>query len=415
MASASVPAPSADRPLRVAFFTDSFVPTHDGVAQVTDSLARALRARGHEVTVFTVRTPGGRPWEVRGDGVRVRRYGALSAPRYPQYRVALLPWAPRAPGGSRFDVVHLHTPGFVGLAGWMFARRRGIPSVGTYHTNLADMLRGAGRNRASEAFFRGWGRFSAELCRSCDLATAPTEAARDALVRTGRAPLRQEPRVVPNGVDTDAFRPGVAVPDWRARLGIGPDAPLVTFLGRLTRDKGAQRFLDALERLGTTRRWAAVIGGEGPEAPSIRDRLGPGSPLAERARYLGAVPEPEKVALLAQSQLFVLPSLSDTSSVALLEAMACGVPAVVTSHAGPAEIVRRSSVGSLVDPEDPAAVAAAMGQLLDDPRLRQERADRGRAWVVAHASAKSMAAEFVEEYRRLLVPSGAEGRRGPVR
>jgi glycosyltransferase involved in cell wall biosynthesis len=109
--------------------------------------------------------------------------------------------------------------------------------------------------------------------------------------------------------------------------------------------------------------------------------------------------EEEKPALLAQSQAFVMPSLSDTSSVALLEAMASGVPSVVSAFGGPAEIARRSSVGLVVDPRDADRLAGAIAQLLGNPPLARSFAIRGRDWVREHASAERMAREFVDCYR----------------
>ncbi|HUZ80324.1 MAG TPA: glycosyltransferase [Thermoplasmata archaeon] len=387
--------------LRIAFFTDSFLPTHDGVAGTTAALAAELAARGHELSVFTVRLPGQKRRERLANGVTVYRHLSLPAPSYPQYRIALFPWPSFLSGGHRFDVVHVHTPGFVGLAGWLAARWWHVPKVATYHTNLTDMLRGAGTSRLSRAFYRGWGRFSVELCRSSDLATAPTVAAGAALRAPGRSHLHAPPRIVENGIDTTTFRPGIASPDWRARWGV-EGVPLITFLGRLTRDKGVHRFLDAVERLGTATRWLAVVAGEGPERPSMEERLRPGTALSARAQYLGPVLEREKAALLAQTQIFVLPSLSDTSSVALLEAMASGAACVVTCRGGPGEIARESSAGLIVDPQDLGALTAAIELLLNDGILAREFSERGRAWVIARASVEKMATEFVNSYLAVL-------------
>ncbi len=407
------PRPSADprgaetaggaTPLRIAFFTDSFVPTHDGVAQVTDTLARALVRLGHEVTVHTVRPPGAPSREARPDGVRIRRHASFAAPRYPQYRIAPLPWVAPASLRRRFEVAHIHTPGLVGLAGLLAARKARVPTVGTYHTNLTDMLRGAGRTRVSRAFFRAWGAFSLDLCQGCDLATAPTEAAAAALRRPGRTAGRSAPRVVVNGVDTGVFRPGRLIPRWSERLG-SKDAPLITFLGRLTRDKGAARFLDAIERLRTDRPWFAVVAGEGPLGSSVEGRLAPGRPLASRARYVGAVTEEEKPSLLSQSRVFVLPSLSDTSSVALLEAMASGAACVVTRWGGPAELAARSQAALVVDPQDPGDLGDAIERLLEDDDLVASFRERGRTWVEQHASAATMARQFVEAYQSVRRP-----------
>ncbi len=397
--------PGEGRGLRIAFFTDSFEPTNDGVAKVTSTLAAELGRRGHRVTVFTVRSPGQPRFEVRTDGVRIHRFGSAAAPSYPQYRIAVAPWAV-AWSRPEFDLVHIHTPGFVGLAGWLAARRWGVPSVGTYHTNLTELLRGVGRTGASRTFFRAWSRFSIDLCRHCSRATAPSAASRTDLLRAARPAAERPPLVIPNGVDTERFRPGVRTPDWRERLGIG-EVPVLLFLGRLTHDKGVARFLSAIDRLDRDRPWLALVGGEGPLRPSLERRAGSDPSRPDRLRYLGPVPEEEKPALLAQSQLFVLPSLSDTSSVALLEAMASGVPSVVTRFGGPAEIARSSSVGLVVDPRDPARMAEAISQLLGDPVLGRSFSRRGRAWVLEHASAGAMAREYVDCYRSLLrAPNG---------
>ena len=413
--------PSRHLGLRIAFFTDSFEPTHDGVAKVTATLASTLLRQGHTVTVYTVRSPGQPGMEVRPDGLRIRRFRSLAAPSYPQYRIALWPWSILF-SRSRFDVVHIHTPGLVGLSGWLAARRWRVPSVGTYHTNLTGLLRGAGRTGPSRAFFRAWSRFSIDLCRHCDLATAPSWVARGDLIAGASPSAQREIRVVPNGVDTERFAPGIRRPDWRERLGVG-DIPIVLFLGRLTRDKGAERFLSAIERLARRRPWLALLAGEGPLRPSLERRLRLGAVGGDRVRFLGPVLEEEKPSLLAQSQVFVIPSLSDTSSVALLEAMASGVPSVVSAFGGPAEIARSASIGVIVDPRDPDDLASAIARLLEDARLARSFSSGGREWVMNHASSEAIAREYPDCYRSVrAAPTGrgddgfgnGDGRRRPA-
>lgn len=390
-------------PLRIAFFTDSFVPTRDGVANVTATLASALQNEGHEVTVYTVGLPGLCPTDARADGVRVRRYRSVPAPGYPQYRIAVFPYETLLLRSLHrtHDVVHVHTPGFVGLAGWLAARRWGIPVVGTYHTHLKAMLRGSSRGKVSERFLEAWGRFAIDLCDACDLATVPTAAAAAALRRECTRPFAQEPIVVENGVDTRTFRPGLRRPDWKARLGAGT-FPLVTFLGRLTRDKGVLRFLDMLDGWDPGVTFTGVVAGEGPQAAEVRGRLRRNHGFPYPVRYLGPVLESEKPALLAQTRVFVLPSLSDTSSVALLEAMASGAACVVTSRGGPGEIAGRSGACIAVDPEEPIALRNAVARVLRDRMLAETLGRRGRDWVCEHGSVERMARAFTACYRQLL-------------
>jgi 1,2-diacylglycerol 3-alpha-glucosyltransferase len=395
--------------LRIAFFTDTFLPTHDGVAGLTAALADELTALGHEITVFTVRSPEQKRRERLPNGVTVYRHLALAAPSYPQYRVALLPYAPIFLSRRQFDLVHIHTPGFVGLAGFLAARRWDRPTVGTFHSDLQGMLAGAGKTRAVRAFFRAWARFNLDLCLHCDRATAPTTGSCEQLTHATAHALRRPPVVIENGVDVDRFRPGVTSPDWHARLGVPSNRPLVTFLGRLTRDKGALRFLDAMEGLPPEVPSFAVVGGSGPLRPEVAARFGTGAPI--RGRYVGPVVEEEKAALLAQSYIFVLPSLSDTSSVALLEAMACGAACVVTNRGGPAEIAQRSGAATVVDPEDTGNLRAAIHELLVAPDRAAALAERGLSWVRDQGSISRTAWAFDRLYRELLAerPIGQRG------
>jgi len=387
-------------PLRIAFFTDSFSPTHDGVAETTAALSRELAGQGHQLTVFTVRSPGQRRHERLANGVAVRRHLALAVPIYPEYRVALLPYASLLLSRRRFDVVHIHTPGFVGLAGFLASRRWGIPAVGTFHSDLGGMLARVGGSPTTRTFFRAWARFNVDLCLHCDAATAPTAAACAQLTATRTS--RRAPCVIANGVDLDRFRPEMTSPDWHKRLGVPADRPFVTFLGRLTRDKGVHRFLDAMEDLPPEVRSFAIVGGVGPLHATVAARFAPGAVLANRGRFVGEVPEQEKAALLTQSRVFVVPSMSDTSSVALLEAMACGVSCVVTNRGGPVEIARASGAADIVDPEDIPALRLAIQQLLQEPARAAEMATRGMAWVRREGSIEQTARLFDRLYREIL-------------
>ncbi len=386
--------------MRIVFFTDSFAPTHDGVARETDALTRALRRLGHAVHVVTVGRRGLPGWERRDDGVTIRRVRSIPAPGYAQYRIAL------SPGGlgtllavRRSDVVHVHTPGFVGLAGLIFARLTRTPLLSTYHTDLAGILgdRPAGRGRAR--FYRRWATFAIDLCRTSDAAAAPSARAARALAAPGARAGAAE--VVPNGVELDRFRPGAAGPDWPSRLGSGR-RPLVTYVGRLTLDKGVLTLLDALERLAPEPAFLTVIAGEGPQAAAVRERVDGSPALKDRVCLPGPISEAEKPALLAQSAVFVLPSTADTSSVALLEAMASGVAVVASRVGGPGELVADGVTGLSVDPRDPAAIAGAIARLLGDPALRPTLGRAARDWAVRHASVDATAGRYLEIYSRIV-------------
>ncbi|NNN17497.1 MAG: glycosyltransferase [Thermoplasmata archaeon] len=403
----------------IAFFTDSYLPTRDGVAVTVDGLARSLTRQGHQVHVYAPHAVRGEPTrESMEGGVRVVRFRSVPVPLYPQYSQPLfssvLPlWArPAERVLSRADVVHVHSPGFIGSIGFLLARHLHAPLVGTFHTNLGAMQESVPSKWLIPTFFRLAWWYNVGLYWRCNITTAPTEAARSALLAHASKPFRRPIEVIPNGIDLDNFHPGLAVPDWRTRCGL-PPRPLVTYLGRLTVDKGVHRFLDAIATAADLTDMVAIVGGTGPEETTVRERIARDARLSERVRYVGPVAEAEKGALLAQSSIFVLPSTSDTASIGMLEAMACGTPCIGPDVGGPAEIVQDGVTGRRVAVQDPAALARAIVTLVDRPEERRRMGENARTFVRTTASIDAMAARVSELYRRLIDPGASPGPSAP--
>ena len=386
--------------MEVAFFTDSYPPMQDGVAAVTGGLARTLTRLGHRVRVFAPNpVPGASSEEVRA-GLFVRRVRTVPMPLYGQYRWPVWPFGllHSARIVRDADVIHLHTPGPLGSMGFLLARQFGRPLVGTFHTNLREMRQSVPSKWLVPTFFRVAWVYNLGTYWRCDAATAPSLAAADTLAESVRKPFRFPVEVIPNGIDVDRFHPETRVPDWRARCGF-PSVPLVTYLGRLTLDKGVYRFLDAVEAAIPHADLAAIVGGQGPEEDRVRERIAKNPLLAGHVRYVGPVAEAEKAALLSQSDVFVLPSTSDTSSVAILEAMACGTPAIAPATGGAAEIVEDGVTGWRVPVTVSGALAEALGKVLDEPTVRRAVGGNAARFVRLHASLETMARRFISLYR----------------
>ena len=386
--------------MEVAFFTDSYPPMRDGVAAVTGGLARTLSRLGHTVRVYAPNPRPGPASEELRNGVTIRRVRTIPVPLYGQYRWPLWPFGLlRSDRGVKdADVIHLHTPGLLGTMAFLASRRFSRPLVGTFHTNIREMQESVPPKWLVPTFFRVAAWYNLGTYWRCDIATAPSEAARDSLLSGAKKPFHHPVEVVPNGIDVERFRPDTSVPDWRARCGL-PSAPLVTYLGRLTVDKGVHRFLDAVETASAHTDLVAIVGGLGPEEGRVRERLAADPRLAARVRYVGPVAETEKAALLSQSDLFVLPSTSETSSVALREAMACGTPVIAPSSGGAAEIVEDGVTGWRVAVTDPAALASSLETILDETEVRQKVGVQAADFVRQTASLETMARRFISLYR----------------
>jgi glycosyltransferase involved in cell wall biosynthesis len=187
-----------------------------------------------------------------------------------------------------------------------------------------------------------------------------------------------------------------APPGLRAQLGGSETRPLVLTPARLNAQKGHDALLEAIAEVPEA---LFLLAGDGPDRERLEARtveLG----VAERVRFLGRRPDVPQ--LLAACDVFALPSLYEGSSLAVLEAMAAGIPIVSSAIGGTEELIEDGRSGLLVPPGDAPALAAAMRRLLEDPQLREDFAGRARERVDAGLRREQNAERVAEVYRELL-------------
>jgi glycosyltransferase involved in cell wall biosynthesis len=211
-------------------------------------------------------------------------------------------------------------------------------------------------------------------------------------------------RVIPNGVDTDRFRPRRGLPKLSSHENVavpfsGPDGgkhPVVAIVAALRPEKNHELFLQAAalvrRELPKTR---FLIIGDGPRRPLL-EKLAADLDLAEAVSFLGS--RNDVAELLSTVEVLVLSSHTEASPVSVLEAMAAGVPVVATRVGSLAETVCDGQSGYLVPPGDAGAIASRVASLLRDRGLAQRMGRAGRQHVLAQASLRSM----VEGYQNLL-------------
>lgn len=194
-------------------------------------------------------------------------------------------------------------------------------------------------------------------------------------------------RVIPLGSDPARFRPDADPGAAQARYGLVPDRRRLLTVARLVPHKGIDTAIEVLGRLAATYPdLEYLVAGDGPD----RDRLGrlaTAAGVADRVRWLGAVPNDDLPGLYALSDLYLGLSREDGLEaegfgIALADAAAAGVPVVAGRSGGTADAVRDGETGIRVDPADPVAVAEAVAGLLDDSGRRAVLGAAGRQWVV---------------------------------
>jgi UDP-glucose:(heptosyl)LPS alpha-1,3-glucosyltransferase len=180
------------------------------------------------------------------------------------------------------------------------------------------------------------------------------------------------------GVDLARFAPDPAARDaLRSELGLDGDLPLLAFLGSDYRRKGLSTLLAALARIPEAH--ALVIGAERPERLAVFRDEASRAGIGTRVHWLGVQPDPQRP--LAAADLLVFPTHFDAFGSAVLEALACGVPVLVSGNAGAAELVTPGETGAVLDPSDEAAVWADAAK----PFLVSERRSALRAAARAAA------------------------------
>lgn len=216
-----------------------------------------------------------------------------------------------------------------------------------------------------------------------------------------------------NGIDPGRFRPDPATrARLRAELGYADDDLVVGIVGRVTPSKGHREFLGMAARLAVTHPRARflVVGeatrGEEDEGRAILDGIATAG-LAERVKVTGF--RPDVPDLLAAMDVFAFPSHNEAFGLALIEAMATGLPTVSADCDGVLDIVEEGNTGLMVPPRDGERLALATARLLDDDGLRARMGAAGRARVLAHFTAERMAQDLERLYADAVARRG-----GPV-
>jgi glycosyltransferase involved in cell wall biosynthesis len=208
-------------------------------------------------------------------------------------------------------------------------------------------------------------------------------------------PPRGKLHLIPNGVDLDATA-GQDRATIRHELGLPPDSHVVAVVAKLTEQKGHAILLRAMgSLLGQDSNLHVLIAGDGPLADALHAQAA-GMPGGDRVRFLGV--RSDVRAMLAAADLFVLPSLWEGLPMALLEAMAAGLPVVATAVSGTRDVVVDGVTGMLVPPGEELALADAIEQLITDRQTAEAMGSAGRQRVAEEFSGSRLAERHAAMY-----------------
>lgn len=368
----------------LAIFSAVYPPHLGGVEAFTQGLARALVSRGDEATVVTNDTEGLGTGLSDEGGVSVLRLPCrpLLGGRFPVARGAAARRALAELDGRDFDGVLVNTRFYPhSLLGMAFARERGLAPVVLDHGSAYLTFGSPALDMAVRAYEHAvtrWGRrYHGRYFGISEKSAA----------WLGTFGLRAD-GVITNAIDAASYRASASGRDLRSELGVGPGQLLVAFVGRLIPEKGVRALVEASrdERLAGAG-VVLALAGDGPLAPEVA--------AAEGAclRALGRLSREDTAALLSQANLLCLPTRSEGFSTTLLEAAACGCPALVTDVGGARELIPDDSFGRIMPDassetivRELLALAARASELPAMGRRCQERAEGLFSWDATAAA-----------------------------
>src|SRR4051795_5855009 len=304
------------------------------------------------------------------------------------------------------DVVHSHT-WYATLAGHLAKLLYGVPHVMTTHS--LEPLRPWKADQLGGGYaISSWVEKTA--AEAADAVIAVSRGMREDVLAAYPSVDPDRVQVVHNGIDTELFTPR---PDDTVMqsLGIDPARPLVTFVGRITRQKGLPHLLRAAAALPADAQ--LLLCAAAPDEPGIAEevRTAIAGLQASRSGVVwaqDALPRPQLIAVLSGTTVFVCPSVYEPLGIVNLEAMACGAAVVASAIGGIPEVVDDGETGLLVpyDADDPAAFERALGErvseLVSDRTRAAAMGEAGRRRAVADFAWPRIAQQTVDVYQRVL-------------
>lgn len=356
-----------DGPLHIGVVVDDLDEIH-GVATMYRNLELVSR-RHPTAQVALVRCSGDAASEA--DVPHMRAIAELPLPLYPG-RALGVPSVLEVfdhLAAANYDVVHIATPGPLGLAFLFAATTLGIPVIGAYHTEYAAYARTLSGDHLLGDIVEGVVR---EFYRRCSAIAASSQATARALQERG---FGDRIAVLRNGVDSELLAPDQRDEALHARLGGG--RTLLLFVGRVSREKDLDWLASGYRNLRARRDDVhLVIVGDGPHRADLEQILD------GAATFTGFLQGHELARTIASCDVFLFPSTTDTLGRAVLEAQACGLPAVVRDAGGASECLLPGVSGYVVPVGDDDGYWAAVESLIDDVEQRRHLSQAARDFAV---------------------------------
>ena len=370
--------------MNIALFTDSYLPTRDGVVSSILAYRQGLEQAGHRMLIFAPEIDGAKK------EAGVFRYASVKFPPYPEYRAAIFPHVSSSLA-KKMDIslVHCKAMMTLGLSAAWFSKRAGLPAMASVETMIPDgvhyilpIKQAEGLGRAAAWAYLRW------LYSNFSLVTAPSLHTQRLL-----AEHRIESEVLPSPVDTERFRPGNGGRVVRQQLGIGRKK-VVLSVGRLVKEKNYQFLLKVARSMQGSA--VFIIVGRGPQMEELRREVA-SCGLADCVKFPGFVPDELLVDYYNAADAFLFPSRFETQGLTMLEAFACGKPSCVPEATPMAENVKSGRNGYCFMDDEADCVEKLSACLQNGKKMASSARETALEYSIPKCTTR-----LLKVYRRLL-------------
>ncbi len=361
-----------------AWFTDTLEDVN-GVANTIRKLTAASLEVGGSITVVTSRST------ITITGIPIKNFEPIGEFELPEYELQKLSFPPVLEmidyvEREGFTDLIISTPGPIGLAALLAAKVLGVRTSGIYHTDFPQYVRILTDDNFLETLtwsYMKW--FYDQL----DRLYVNSEGYRDAWIDRGIAPAKI--RILPRGLDTMLFHPSRRDEEFWVSRGVPAGRMVLLYVGRISKEKDLDVIVEAWEKIGGETNFsgmALAFVGEGPYLGALRARL-------PQAVFTGVLVGLDLARAFASAEVFLFPSTTDTFGNVIVEALASGVPCVVSDQGGPKDLIDHGTTGYITRGLDSGDFATHLLRLTGDAGLRRSmseaarRSVEGRDWLAA--------------------------------
>ena len=378
--------------MKILISTDTYPPHTNGASYFTGRLAHQLKARGHEVLVIGPSTSFSTEYSER-NGIRVfgvRTFALPGSLMVHKFRSAL-PFGDkkkieRAIKDFNPDIVHFQGHFFISKKVFKIVKKNKIPKIGTNHfmpDNLTHYLHLPKKIEKKINDFM-WKDFR-NVFNHLDMVTSPTRTAAHLVKVNG---FSKDVHAISCGIDLVRFHPSKKDEALRKKYNL-PDVPLLFYVGRVDKEKNLDFVLKAVAQVPDTIQFHFALGGNGVEKKKLEalvKKLG----LSDRVTFLGFIPDEDLPGVYATSAAFINAGTAELQCIAMMEAMASGLPVLGVNAVALPELAHHGENGFLFEMGDVAALAAHIAHMFSNEAERKAMGKKSLEIIEHHDIHKAM-------------------------